>query len=171
MKECILSGLLSVNGKKVLHMDRNKYYGGASASITPLEEVSWFMNLLIKTFFVQVVMCVLTIFTCIQIIACVAITKGEGGGKGEGRVNRRGGIGEEGKKGVLATKVCRTPCIHSKSGRKMLIGRDMSPNAVIYSLAVSKTCECMLSFHTLVFVISELAFKTHIPAEIICKNL
>ena len=39
MKECILSGLLSVSGKKVLHMDRNKYYGGASASITPLEEV------------------------------------------------------------------------------------------------------------------------------------
>ena len=39
LKECILSGLLSVSGKKVLHMDRNKYYGGASASITPLEEV------------------------------------------------------------------------------------------------------------------------------------
>jgi Rab GDP dissociation inhibitor len=29
--------LLSVNGKKVLHMDRNKYYGGLSASLTPLE--------------------------------------------------------------------------------------------------------------------------------------
>ena len=83
MKECILSGLLSVNGKKVLHMDRNKYYGGASASITPLEEVSCFMNLLIKSFFVRVVMCVLTIFTCIQIIACVTITKGEGGGREE----------------------------------------------------------------------------------------
>ena len=38
-KECILSGLLSVSGKKVLHMDRNKYYGGASASLSPLEDV------------------------------------------------------------------------------------------------------------------------------------
>ncbi|XP_003383017.1 PREDICTED: rab GDP dissociation inhibitor alpha-like [Amphimedon queenslandica] len=33
LKECILSGLLSVAGKKVLHMDRNKYYGGESASV------------------------------------------------------------------------------------------------------------------------------------------
>ena len=32
--------MMSVMGKKVLHMDRNKYYGGASASITPLEDVS-----------------------------------------------------------------------------------------------------------------------------------
>lgn len=39
LKECILSGLLSVSGKKVLHMDRNKYYGGASASLSPLEEL------------------------------------------------------------------------------------------------------------------------------------
>lgn len=31
---------MSVNGKKVLHMDRNSYYGGESASITPLEDVS-----------------------------------------------------------------------------------------------------------------------------------
>ncbi|CAK9292956.1 unnamed protein product [Gordionus sp. m RMFG-2023] len=37
LTECILSGLLSVAGKKVLHLDRNKYYGGESASITPLE--------------------------------------------------------------------------------------------------------------------------------------
>lgn len=29
-----------MNGKKVLHMDRNSYYGGESASITPLEDVS-----------------------------------------------------------------------------------------------------------------------------------
>ncbi|KAG8690970.1 Rab GDP dissociation inhibitor alpha [Ceratobasidium sp. 423] len=28
LTECILSGLLSVDGKKVLHMDRNDYYGG-----------------------------------------------------------------------------------------------------------------------------------------------
>ncbi|KAL8609899.1 Rab GDP dissociation inhibitor beta [Nucella lapillus] len=39
LKECILSGMLSVYRKKVLHMDRNRYYGGESASITPLGEV------------------------------------------------------------------------------------------------------------------------------------
>ena len=33
LKECILSGLLSVSGKKVLHMDKNDYYGGESASL------------------------------------------------------------------------------------------------------------------------------------------
>jgi len=33
LKECILSGLLSVDGLKVLHMDRNLYYGGESASL------------------------------------------------------------------------------------------------------------------------------------------
>ena len=33
LTECILSGLLSVDGKKVLHMDRNDYYGGDSASL------------------------------------------------------------------------------------------------------------------------------------------
>jgi len=33
LKECILSGVLSVEGKKVLHMDRNDYYGGDSASL------------------------------------------------------------------------------------------------------------------------------------------
>ena len=33
LKECVLSGLLSVAGKKVLHMDRNNYYGGACASM------------------------------------------------------------------------------------------------------------------------------------------
>ncbi|TNN30901.1 Rab GDP dissociation inhibitor beta [Liparis tanakae] len=38
--ECILSGIMSVKGKKVLHMDRNSYYGAESASITPLEDVS-----------------------------------------------------------------------------------------------------------------------------------
>jgi len=30
---------MSVSGKKVLHMDRNKYYGGESTSLTPLDEV------------------------------------------------------------------------------------------------------------------------------------
>lgn len=39
LKECILSGMLSVSGKRVLHVDRNKYYGAESASITPLEEL------------------------------------------------------------------------------------------------------------------------------------
>ncbi|RDD43826.1 Rab GDP dissociation inhibitor beta [Trichoplax sp. H2] len=39
LKECILSGMLSVSGRKVLHMDRNKYYGGESASLTPLESL------------------------------------------------------------------------------------------------------------------------------------
>mmetsp|Transcript_18508 Transcript_18508/g.44228 ORF Transcript_18508/g.44228 Transcript_18508/m.44228 type:complete len:442 (-) Transcript_18508:271-1596(-) len=34
LKECILSGLLSVKGLKVLHMDRNNYYGGESASLS-----------------------------------------------------------------------------------------------------------------------------------------
>jgi len=40
LKECILSGLLSVHGKKVLHLDRNSYYGGdcASLNITKLWE-------------------------------------------------------------------------------------------------------------------------------------
>ena len=33
LKECILSGLLSVKGKKVLHIDRNGYYGGETASL------------------------------------------------------------------------------------------------------------------------------------------
>ena len=33
MKECLISGLLSVEGKKVLHLDRNPYYGGDAASI------------------------------------------------------------------------------------------------------------------------------------------
>ncbi|GAA55898.1 Rab GDP dissociation inhibitor alpha, partial [Clonorchis sinensis] len=37
--ECILSGLMSVEGRKVLHMDRNKYYGGASTSLSPLSEL------------------------------------------------------------------------------------------------------------------------------------
>ncbi|KAJ1926162.1 Rab GDP dissociation inhibitor alpha [Tieghemiomyces parasiticus] len=33
LTECVLSGLLSVEGKKVLHIDRNDYYGGESASL------------------------------------------------------------------------------------------------------------------------------------------
>jgi len=45
LKECILSGMMSVSGKKVLHMDRNKYYGGESASLTPLEELYTHFNI------------------------------------------------------------------------------------------------------------------------------
>jgi Rab GDP dissociation inhibitor len=33
LTECIISGLLSVHGHKVLHLDRNSYYGGESASL------------------------------------------------------------------------------------------------------------------------------------------
>jgi Rab GDP dissociation inhibitor len=33
LTECILSGLLSQEGKKVLHIDRNPYYGGEGASL------------------------------------------------------------------------------------------------------------------------------------------
>ncbi|CAI6599581.1 BAF_HP2_G0015700.mRNA.1.CDS.1 [Saccharomyces cerevisiae] len=32
--ECILSGLLSVDGKKVLHIDKQDHYGGEAASVT-----------------------------------------------------------------------------------------------------------------------------------------
>jgi Rab GDP dissociation inhibitor len=39
LKECIISGMLSVSGKKVLHIDRHNYYGGESASMTPLEQL------------------------------------------------------------------------------------------------------------------------------------
>jgi hypothetical protein len=40
LKECVLSGMLSVGGLKVLHMDRNGYYGGdcASLNLTQLYE-------------------------------------------------------------------------------------------------------------------------------------
>jgi len=33
LKECILSGLLSVDKEKVFHLDKNDYYGGTSASL------------------------------------------------------------------------------------------------------------------------------------------
>ena len=33
LKECVLSGLLATKGKKVLHLDRNEYYGGETASL------------------------------------------------------------------------------------------------------------------------------------------
>jgi Rab GDP dissociation inhibitor len=34
LTECIMSGLLSVQGMRVLHIDRNHYYGGESASLS-----------------------------------------------------------------------------------------------------------------------------------------
>eukprot|EP01039_Chlorochromonas_danica_P008273 gene8273-9122_t len=34
LTECIISGLLSVQGKRVLHLDRNNYYGAESASLS-----------------------------------------------------------------------------------------------------------------------------------------
>jgi Rab GDP dissociation inhibitor len=34
LTECVISGLLSSSGKKVLHLDRNPYYGGESASLS-----------------------------------------------------------------------------------------------------------------------------------------
>ena len=33
MKECILAGLMGMDGKKVLHLDKNNYYGASSASL------------------------------------------------------------------------------------------------------------------------------------------
>ncbi|CAE7219449.1 unnamed protein product, partial [Rhizoctonia solani] len=44
LTECILSGLLSVDGKKVLHMDRNNYYGAESASLNLTQLYSKFRN-------------------------------------------------------------------------------------------------------------------------------
>lgn len=43
LTECVLSGLLSVEGLKVLHMDRNDYYGGDCASLN-LEQLYKFMK-------------------------------------------------------------------------------------------------------------------------------
>ncbi|KAL6041147.1 Rab GDP dissociation inhibitor alpha [Balamuthia mandrillaris] len=43
-KECVLSGLLSVDGLKVLHMDRNNYYGGESASLNLEQLFQQFKN-------------------------------------------------------------------------------------------------------------------------------
>ena len=34
LTECVLSGVLSVKGQKVLHIDRNDHYGGEAASVT-----------------------------------------------------------------------------------------------------------------------------------------
>lgn len=34
LTECIISGLLAVEGKRVLHLDKSSYYGGECASLT-----------------------------------------------------------------------------------------------------------------------------------------
>ncbi|XP_031562435.1 rab GDP dissociation inhibitor alpha-like [Actinia tenebrosa] len=44
LKECILSGLLSVKRKKVLQIDRNNYYGGDCASLHPLGKLYEFFT-------------------------------------------------------------------------------------------------------------------------------
>ncbi|KAK5872455.1 hypothetical protein PBY51_013158 [Eleginops maclovinus] len=70
-RECILSGLLSQSGKKVLHINKNPYYGGESTSLSPLEELyknvkvpgpdrsmglgkEWNLNIIPKFFLVNV---------------------------------------------------------------------------------------------------------------------
>lgn len=77
VQECILSGIMSVNGKKVLHMDRNPYYGGESSSITPLEEVndSWDLGSQSIDFYVSFHprpnSCCFNVFICI--LSCLMI--------------------------------------------------------------------------------------------------
>jgi Rab GDP dissociation inhibitor len=48
LTECILSGVLSVKGKKVLHIDRNDHYGGCvqllPASDPPFSCLDGLMN-------------------------------------------------------------------------------------------------------------------------------
>eukprot|EP01104_Vermistella_antarctica_P000512 TRINITY_DN10672_c0_g1_i1.p1 TRINITY_DN10672_c0_g1~~TRINITY_DN10672_c0_g1_i1.p1 ORF type:complete len:448 (+),score=130.64 TRINITY_DN10672_c0_g1_i1:33-1346(+) len=44
LKECIISGLLSVDGLKVLHLDRNGYYGAESASLNLTQLFEKFRN-------------------------------------------------------------------------------------------------------------------------------
>ena len=44
LTECIISGLLSVKGKRVLHVDRNNYYGSDTASLSLANLYSKFRN-------------------------------------------------------------------------------------------------------------------------------
>ena len=44
LTECIMSGIMSKSGKKVLHMDRNNYYGAESASLTPISDIYKLFN-------------------------------------------------------------------------------------------------------------------------------
>ena len=72
LQECILSGLLSVSGKKVLHMDRNKYYGGESASLT-LDQVSVCVSVCVCVC-VSVHMYVLFLCTCMHMYSWLLIS-------------------------------------------------------------------------------------------------
>ncbi|KAJ2581476.1 Rab GDP dissociation inhibitor alpha, partial [Coemansia sp. RSA 1836] len=44
LTECMLSGILAVEGKKVLHMDRNDFYGGECASLNLTQLYQRFRN-------------------------------------------------------------------------------------------------------------------------------
>ncbi|KAJ9609843.1 Rab GDP dissociation inhibitor alpha [Cladophialophora chaetospira] len=44
LTECVLSGVLSVKGKKVLHIDRNDHYGGYGSQTSQEDEVDWADN-------------------------------------------------------------------------------------------------------------------------------
>ncbi|KAJ2451767.1 Rab GDP dissociation inhibitor alpha, partial [Coemansia sp. RSA 2424] len=44
LTECMLSGILAVEGKKVLHMDRNDFYGGECASLNLTQLYQHFRN-------------------------------------------------------------------------------------------------------------------------------
>ena len=46
--------MMSVSGKKVLHMDRNKYYGGETASLTPIEDVLFELKHIIEIIFMLI---------------------------------------------------------------------------------------------------------------------
>ena len=70
--------------------------------------------------------------------------------------------------GALATKASITPCILSKSGRKVLIGRDVQHEASCKLQFGNWTHKCMLMATALAFVI-KLAFNTRTPAGI-CNN-
>ena len=41
LKECIVAGLLATEGKKVLVLDRNDYYGGDCASLNLTNLYTW----------------------------------------------------------------------------------------------------------------------------------
>lgn len=44
LTECILSGIFSMEGLKVLHLDRNPYYGGECASLNLSQVILKTMN-------------------------------------------------------------------------------------------------------------------------------
>lgn len=59
---------MSLRGKKVLHIDRNPYYGGASASVSPLEEVRSHKQQHGRMGITKGAQCILTnVFPCLQL--------------------------------------------------------------------------------------------------------